>query len=335
MRTLPLCLMILATVLLGWRADAHALEPGYLEITPVPAGEWQVVWRKPQVAGAPMQIEAVLPESCAPRRPPAPRFDGRAYVSSWQAACDRPIWDGLLFIEGLSDTATDVLVRFQPSLEQTPVALRLTPDHAEVRLPEAATPWSVVTSYFSLGVAHILGGLDHLLFVFALMLLIRNTRRLFWAITAFTVAHSVTLAVSALGWVTMPMPPVEAVIALSIAFLANEILLAERGEEPLTARAPWTVTFSFGLLHGLGFASALREIGLPETDIPLALLSFNIGVEAGQLLFVAVVALFGMAARFTGLTDVVAHLPARAVAAYGIGTVAAFWTIERVSAFFA
>ncbi len=335
MRLLLVLLACAALLLTGDRANAHALEPGYLEITPLETGRWQMVWRKPQVAGQPMQIEAVLPEGCAPRRPPPPRFDGRAFVSSWQADCAPPLTEGDLFIEGLEDTATDVLVRYQAGSDLTPVAIRLTPDNAKVQLPEAPTRLSVVTSYFGLGFEHILGGIDHLLFVFALLLLIPDARRLVWAVTAFTVAHSITLGVSAMGWLVLPMPPVEAVIALSIAFLANEILMTERGEVPLTARAPWTVTFAFGLLHGLGFASALREIGLPETEIPLALLSFNVGVEAGQLAFVAAVLLVGYTARVAGLWQAVARVPLRALAAYFIGTAAAFWTIQRVGVFFA
>jgi hydrogenase/urease accessory protein HupE len=335
MKVLVTLLTLVSALLPRSRTEAHALEPGYLEIMPLPGGDWQMVWRIPQVAGRPMPIEAVLPEGCAPQRPPPPRFDGRAFVAAWQATCTPDPSKGSLRIDGLSRTATDVLVRYQPAPDVSSVTLRLTPDKPEAQLPSNPTPWSVTQSYFGLGVEHILGGIDHLFFVFALLLLIRNTRRLIGAVTAFTVAHSFTLAVSALGWVILPMPPVEAVIALSIAFLANEILLADTGQTPLTVQSPWAVTFAFGLLHGLGFASALREIGLPEADIPLALLSFNMGVEAGQLAFIAVVLLFGFFARRVGFFSGALRLHLRRVAAYGIGGIAALWTIERVGGFFA
>jgi hydrogenase/urease accessory protein HupE len=181
-----------------------------------------------------------------------------------------------------------------------------------------------------LGVEHILAGIDHLLFVLALLLIVRGSRRIVATITAFTIAHSLTLVAATLGWVHVPGPPVEAIIALSIVFVAAEVVHELRGKEGLTARAPWVVAFSFGLLHGLGFAGALAEVGLPQKAIPVALLTFNVGVELGQLLFVAVVLLLGavfgrlMAAKPAWTTGAVA---------YGIGAVAAFWTLERVVSF--
>jgi hydrogenase/urease accessory protein HupE len=318
---------------------AHALEPGYLEITPSEADTWQITWRKPQVAGRPMGIDAVLPDQCAPQRSPPPRFDGRAFISGWVAQCDTPIWNGQLVIDGLDATATDVLVRYTPEPGASAQTFRLTPDQPGITLPAVPSGWSVLTSYFWLGVDHILGGIDHLLFVFALLLLIPDLRRLVAAITAFTVAHSITLAAAALGWIAAPMPPIEAVIALSIVFLAIEILSRGKGVPSFTQASPWIVAFGFGLLHGMGFASALREIGLPEGDIPRALVAFNIGVEAGQLMFVAaVLALtFCLKRLAPGLLQrQLAHGAAgNTIAAYAIGSVAAFWTVERVASFWA
>jgi hydrogenase/urease accessory protein HupE len=181
-----------------------------------------------------------------------------------------------------------------------------------------------------LGVQHILQGIDHLLFVFALLLLIRRPRTLFLTITSFTVAHSITLAIASLNVVSVPQAPIEALIALSIMFVASEIVRSNRGHTDLSSRYPWLISFVFGLLHGFGFAGALREIGLPQKDVPLALLTFNLGVEAGQLAFV-IAALLALACfRLAFSSDFRRLSP---WAAYLIGAVSAFWLVERVAAF--
>ncbi len=334
MRLVVLLAALLMVALPVPRAKAHALEPGYLEINALEDGQWRVTWRKPQVAGQPMKIDAVLPETCDPRRGPAPRFDGRAFVVGWVAKCEEPLSRGAVLIDGLSETATDVLVRYTTVPDAPAQTFRLTPDAPSVVLPEVPTRWGISGSYFALGFDHILGGIDHLLFVLALLLLISNLKRLVWAVTAFTAAHSITLAASALGWFALPMAPVEAVIALSIVFLAVEILNRRDDRDTLMQRAPWIVAFAFGLLHGLGFASALREIGLPHSDIALALLTFNLGVEAGQLAFVAVVVSIGAAIRLVAPQFLEGQMRSGAyglkVAGYAIGAVASFWTVERV-----
>lgn len=325
-------------LVLSTSCRSHALEPGYLEIVPFENEQWQITWRKPQVSGRAMEIDAVLPNGCKPRRSARSRFDGRAYVSGWITRCVPPIWKGEVFIDGLGSTATDVLVRFVPGPQSSAITLRLTPDAPAVELPAAETAWTILSSYIALGVDHILGGIDHLLFVLALLLLIPDRRNLIWAITAFTVSHSITLALSTLGWLSLPMPPVEAVIALSIAFLSVEIVNKNKNRNTMMQRYPWLVAFAFGLLHGLGFASALQEIGLPQTEIPLALLAFNLGIEAGQLMFVACLV---VAAFIIGKTRIanthsgsVFGEAGTSLAGYMIGSVAAYWTIERVAAFF-
>jgi hydrogenase/urease accessory protein HupE len=188
----------------------------------------------------------------------------------------------------------------------------------------------VAATYLRLGVEHILLGYDHLLFVLGLILVAASTRQLVMAITAFTAAHSITLAAAVLGVVHVPPKPVEAVIALSIAFVAVEIVRAREGKAGTAARAPWLVAFAFGLLHGFGFAGALSEIGMPEGHIPAALLFFNLGVEAGQLLFVAAVMVSAALVRLVRLP-----LPRWAALAppYVIGSVAMFWVLQRVAAF--
>ncbi|PRY22584.1 HupE/UreJ protein [Aliiruegeria haliotis] len=317
-------------------AMSHALEPGYLDLRQLTPETWQVFWRRPDVQGAPMDIDADLPETCTPRRGDAPKSDGYAWITGWVASCPDGIGGGIVSIPGLDAQRTDVLLRVQP-LDEPVSTIRLTPGEPAYRLPETLSTGSVFLSYIGLGFDHILEGWDHLLFVFALLVLIRDPWRLVGAITAFTLAHSITLALAALGHVTVPGPPVEACIALSIVFLAVEILKHEDGAYRLSERAPWLVSFSFGLLHGLGFAGALTEIGLPQGDIPVALLAFNVGVELGQLTFVAAVLVaIGMIRRIVpGMVRSMreAHSPGTAMMGYAIGSVATFWLVDRVMGF--
>jgi hydrogenase/urease accessory protein HupE len=290
-----LLLVVLLAPLVAERAGAHALEPGFLEVQALGGDEWRVTWRKPQVGGAPMAIDAVLPEGCDPRRGPAPTFDGRAFLAGWITTCPGGLAGGQIRIEGLEATRTDVLVRYDLGDGQPPTATRMTAASPAFTVPDVQGTLAVFGSYFVLGVDHILKGIDHLLFVLMLLLLIRDWHTLLGAVTAFTVAHSLSLAAASLGWIVVPAPPVEAIVALSIAFLAAELLHPPGEEKRLTERFPWLVAFAFGLLHGLGFARALLEIGLPAGDVPLALLAFNLGVEAGQILFIAMVLALGTA----------------------------------------
>ena len=206
----------------------------------------------------------------------------------------------------------------------------LRPDSPDFFIPVKPSKSKIAGSYFVLGVEHILGGFDHLLFVLGLLLIVRNTMLLVKTITAFTLAHSITLAMATLGFVHVEQTPVEAVIALSILFLATELSKQNRGESGLTSRAPWLVALCFGLLHGFGFAGALTEIGLPQADIPIALLFFNVGVEVGQLMFVAAV----LVVQFF-IQKIKVAWPAwvEQVPAYGIGSLAAFWFIQRTASF--
>jgi hydrogenase/urease accessory protein HupE len=315
---------------------AHALEPGFLEVLPLGGTEWRVTWRKPQISGTPMAIDAVLPEGCTPRRGPAPVFDGRAFLSGWIAVCEGGLAGKTITVEGLESTRTDVLVRYTLEGDASARTTRLTASEPSFVVPADPGALDVFVSYFTLGIDHILRGVDHLLFVLMLLLLTRDWRRLLGAITAFTLAHSLSLAAASLGWIIVPAPPVEAFIALSIAFLASELLQPPGQKMRLTQRYPWAVAFAFGLLHGLGFARALLEIGLPQGDVPLALLAFNLGVEAGQILFIAVVVGLALALGrlFPGARNQLAP-GARGVRiiAFAVGTLAAFWVIERMAVF--
>ena len=198
-----------------------------------------------------------------------------------------------------------------------------------VATPGAAT---VATAYLVHGIEHILLGYDHLLFVLALILIVPKLRVLVATVTAFTLAHSITLALATLGFVHVPAPPTEAAIALSILLLACEIVRSSSGQPSFTARWPWFVAFAFGLLHGFGFASALAEVGLPKGDIPLALFAFNVGVELGQLAFIAAVLIAMRLARRIPVPGAVSR-QAKPITTYAIGSLAAFWFVDRVAAF--
>ena len=249
---------------------------------------------------------------------------------------------GTIRIAGLSATLTDVLVRLERRDGTTQVT-RLTPALSSFVVEAVPSRMEIVRTYLVLGIEHILTGVDHLLFVLGLLLLVRGLGRLVKTVSAFTVAHSVTLALATLGFVHVPQPPVEAVIALSIVFVANEILRS-RGRSPTTKaslaeRQPWLVAFSFGLLHGLGFAGGLSEVGLPEGHIPLALLLFSIGVEVGHFGFIAVV--LGSISLGLWIRNRVRLSPLRPqylamlrlLPPYAIGGTAMFWLIERIVAF--
>ena len=279
--------IVLVAVLIGnsTLASAHALQPGYLELSLGGEQQYDVVWKVPMVRGQPMAIAAVLPENCDPRKATAPIWDGVAYIARWTTRCNGGLEGGLVEIDGLGRTTTDVLVRFEFA-NGVSESRRLTAESPSFTIPGQPSRLEVVQTYLSLGLDHILTGVDHLLFVLALLLLLQDLRSLIITITAFTIAHSLTLAGATLGWVQVPGPPVEAVIALSIVFVASRIVGHSAEKPDLMARYPWSIAFTFGLLHGFGFAGALAEIGLPQDSIPMALLFFNLGIELGQLLFV-------------------------------------------------
>ncbi len=326
---------LLALALAG-PAGSHEVRPAYLELSEAPDGNYQVLFKVPLRGPMRLDLRVRLPESCRTLATPERRNVSGASLETWRTRCEGGLAGRTLGVDGLSTTLTDVLVRIQGA-DGTVQLARLTPAAPSLRVEEVPARGQVATTYFRLGLEHILLGIDHLLFVAALLLLVHGWRALAATITAFTVAHSLTLAAATFGWVRVPGPPVEAAIALSIVFVAAEILHTRRGRPGAAARWPWLVAFAFGLLHGLGFAGALAEIGLPQASIPLALLFFNVGVEAGQLLFVAAALLAWRAGKALGAQR--AARAARAAdwatpaAAYAIGSLAACWTLERVLGF--
>jgi hydrogenase/urease accessory protein HupE len=305
-------------------ALADEIRPGYLELTQTAPTEWRMLWKAPVQGGLASTTEPSLPRACNASEPQREMADG-ALVSVWMLRCSEGLEGERIGLSGLDATLSDALVRIAP-LGRPAQVERLTPDRPNVEILARPDRWQVARAYLQLGIEHIVFGFDHLLFVLALVLLLRGAWTIAKTVTAFTIAHSLTLVATTLGWMSLPAAPVESAIALSIVFVAVEIVKARPGEQRLSERFPWVVAFIFGLLHGFGFASALRRIGIPEGEAPMALFTFNIGVEIGQLAIVAA-ALLVLAAmrRFAqGMMR-----PTQVAAAYGIGVLATAWFLER------
>ncbi|MEI2298826.1 HupE/UreJ family protein [Ensifer sp. MJa1] len=323
-----LLFLLLVSISVG-RAQGHELRPAYVEITETAAEAYDVLWKVPGRGEYRLSLYLRFPQNCRELVPPASTMADSAWTSRWRVHCAGGLAGRTITIDGLAGTYTDALARITRA-DGTMQTARLTPDFPDLVIAAAPTAADTARTYFLLGVQHILLGLDHLLFILALLLLIRRPRSLVETITAFTVAHSISLASAALGLVVAPQPLVEALVALSIVLVASEIVRRERGQEDLASTYPWIVAFLFGLLHGLGFGGALQEVGLPQRDVPLALLSFNLGVEAGQLLFVAAVLLAIASLRL--LLDFHSQRP-RLLMAYAIGSLSATWFIQRIAGF--
>lgn len=320
-------LLLLVLALMPVSLAAHEVRPGYLAIEQTGPETYKVLWKIPALGEQRLGIYARLPQSCALQGEPQRAIEAAAFTERSVVMCDPGLKGQTIEIEGLSATMTDVLARIS-YLDGSVEVARVTPDAASFVVKGAQTTAEIAATYIWLGVDHILSGYDHLLFVLALILLIHDRWMLVKTITAFTLAHSLTLVGATLGLISLPQGPVEAAIALSIVFLAVELVKSKPGEKRLSEKFPWIVAFGFGLLHGFGFASALQETGLPQSDVPVALLTFNIGVEIGQLMFVAAVLLLGRACK-----ALLGPPPARArqIGAYGIGTAAMVWVISRLA----
>ena len=326
---LSVALTVLILAFVGTTASAHELRPAYLDLRESAIDQFSVLWKVPALGDLRLGLYVRFPDSCKAKMEPVRAIQAAAYVERWTAICANGLKGQEIVIDGLRSTVTDVLARIEYLNGATQVA-RLTPETPTLLVAGAQSTLEVAKTYFLLGVDHILTGFDHLLFVLALMLLIHDRWMLVKTITAFTVAHSITLSGASLGYFSLPQKPVEALIALSIAFVASELIKMRPGERRLSQDYPWTIAFAFGLLHGFGFAGALKETGLPQVDVPLALLTFNLGVEAGQLLFVAaMLIIFSAASAF--FSEPIART--RVAAAYLIGSISMIWLISRVGSF--
>ncbi len=302
---------------------AHELQPGFLELQEAQPGDYRVIWKQPLSLGEPLAMTPVFPGRCTPVGAANTERLTQSWIYRAAIHCDGGIAGDVVTIEGLEAFSTDVLLRIGHADGRVETHL-LKPEVPSVRLNSSGS--SGASTYVVLGIEHIALGIDHLLFVLGLLLIVRDRWMLLKTITSFTVAHSITLAIATLMHVQVPALALNATIALSILFLAPEVVRVWRGETSLTIRHPWLVAFIFGLLHGFGFASGLTALGLPEREIPLALLLFNVGVEAGQLAFVVLVFALRWSYRQLAIEwpTVLQKLPA-----YTLGTLGAYWTIQR------
>ena len=309
---------------------ADEFRPALLEITEREGGWVDVTWKVPMLGGRVAELTPILPDFLEPvgtgagRRVPGAWLEYNTFSSGGESLTGVTVG-----VDGLDAVPADVVVRIS-LVDGAQHSAILRADKNSFTIPEQATRTELAISYWRMGTIHILEGYDHLLFLLALLLIVTGLWPLLKTITAFTVAHSLTLALATLGLVHIPPAPTEAVISLSIVLLAVEVVRKNAGELTLSERYPWLVAFSFGLVHGLGFAGALSEIGVPQNDVPLALLMFNVGVETGQVMFVIGVAF--LLAGLHKLHSQTGELAARAMP-YAIGGVAAFWTLERVGSF--
>ena len=306
-------------------AAAHESRPGYLEFRETEPGVFSVLWKKPALGEMILSIDPVFPAGCTVAAIGSEDIRGGAYLARVTLDCEGGLTGKAVEIAGLETTLTDVLVRvyYANGLEETHL---LSPNRTSAEIGGPSGVLTRIVAYMRLGIQHIALGVDHLLFVLGLLLIVSSPMVLFKTITAFTVAHSITLGIATLGYANAPALPLNAVIALSILFLGPEVVRVWRGQTSFTIRHPWVVAFAFGLLHGFGFASGLTAMGLPSNEIPLALLFFNVGVEIGQLGFVFL--MLGLARSFRSL-EIRWPRWAQLIPGYAVGTLGAFWFIQR------
>jgi hydrogenase/urease accessory protein HupE len=317
-----------ALLVVGARsASAHEVRPGLLELRETSPGTYSLLWKKPAGGESEIQIAPVVPAECelstADQQLPTPG----AFITRGVLRCDGGIQGKTLAIAGLESTVTDVIVRLE-MLDGRKWTAIVHPSQPWVQIAASQTRMAVVGSFIVEGIRHILFGADHMLFVLGLLLIVKDRWMLLKTVTAFTVAHSITLGIATLGYASAPVVPLNAAIALSILFLGPEIVRSWRGETSFTICHPWVVAFAFGLLHGFGFASALTSAGLPRSELPLALLSFNVGVEIGQVSFVALVLLLERSFR---ILEIRWPRWAEALPGYTVGSLGAYWTVQRVA----
>lgn len=310
--------------------SAHEMRPALLQIKQTGNNEYELLWKIPRLNDKVISIKPVFPEWFKVEQKNLAAESGSGALYTFLATSSKDIHGMTFSIKGLEESMVDVLVEVELKNGEQ-YSMMLQPGKKSGKIPYSTSAMDTIKTYISLGVKHIWSGIDHLLFVLALLIItLWNTRKLLVTVTAFTIAHSITLSLAALGYVGLPGPPVEATIALSIVFLAVEIIRGQQGVPTLTSKKPWLVAFTFGLLHGLGFASALVAVGLPQQHIPLALGFFNVGVEIGQIAFIIVVL---QILKLLSMVKVAWPVWGLKMPAYIIGTVASFWLFERVAAF--
>lgn len=321
-------LLTVAWILISGQALGHAFAPALLEIRETAPGEAVVRWKQPAIRVSGSGLSPILPTGCHEHGEHRARTEDTGIVETWKMVCPAGLVGQTVQVDGIADSRANVLLRLVLNDERS-VRHVLTADAPSFLVSEREGKLDVLASYGRIGVEHILTGFDHLLFVLGLVLLVGGGRRLLWTVTAFTLGHSVTLALAVLGLVHVPQQPIEAGIALSIYVLAVQLVPYRPRQSSLMARLPWLMAGAFGLLHGLGFAGALAEVGLPNGEIPLALFSFNVGIELGQLAFVGIVLAVWRGLRALPLRwpESVGYVPS-----YAMGSLAVFWFLQRAEA---
>jgi len=310
---------------------AHESRPAYLEVKETAPGQFSLLWRTPMLSGMRLPVMLQLPNDVRNLQEPTTQELADSILTRYSIdAGPNGLAGKRIEFPGLQGTITDVLVRVE-MLDGRSWTTIVHPSQPWVEITAAQTRLQVMGTFVVQGIRHILFGADHMLFVLGLLLIVKDRWMLLKTITAFTVAHSITLAIATLGYAEAPVLPLNAAIALSILFLGPEIVRSWRGETSFTIRHPWVVAFAFGLLHGFGFASALTSAGLPKAELPIALLSFNVGVEIGQLSFVALILLLERAFR---ILEVRWPRWAEALPGYAVGSLGAFWTVQRLAIMF-
>lgn len=324
------CSCLILSLLFSSPALAHEVRPAYLELRQTGPETYDVLWKVPgKGENLRLGLYVEFPPDWANVTRPRASMVGNAFIERWTVRRAGGLTGAAIHVAGLSATSTDALVRVE-RLDGTTQVTRLTPSAPSFVVEASLGGLEVARTYSVLGIEHILTGIDHLLFVLALLIITGGGWGMVKTVTAFTISHTITLSAATLGFVYLPQQPVEAIIALSIVFVAAEIVHMRRGNQGITARAPWVVAFTFGLMHGLGFAGGLSDAGLPANHIPAALLFFSIGVEAGHFLFIgAVLSLMALLRRIRVPFPRWADL----VPPYAIGSIAMFWVIQRIAAF--
>lgn len=318
----------LAALLLAPPVRAHEARPALLELTETAPGRFTVAFRTPVLAGMRLPVGLWLPAALREEKKRTVQELADSLVERrWIDAGPGGLAGRRIEFPGLQATITDVIVRVE-MLDGRKWTTIARPSHAWVEIAASQTRLELVATYVTEGIRHILFGADHMLFVLGLLLIVRDRWMLLKTVTAFTVAHSITLAIATLGHADVPVVPLNAAIALSILFLGPEIVRTWRGETSFTIRHPWVVAFAFGLLHGFGFASALTGAGLPRAELPLALVSFNVGVELGQVGFIA---LFLALERSFRVLEIAWPRWVQVLPGYVVGSLGAFWTVQRVA----
>ncbi len=332
----PAFLHVTLALLLGASVPIRADEfkPAYLQLTQVDGQTYDVLWKIPAMdESTTLKVRPQFPEGTEVLTGVRSTYARGITVQRWRVRVPEGLDGKAVAFSKLSETRIDVLARLA-RLDGTVQLERILAVHPRFVVRLSPGPLEVLRTYTVLGIEHILSGYDHLLYVLAMLLLVSGCRRIIATMSAFTATHSLTLTAAALGWVHVPQPPVEACIALSILFVAREIVQVHRGRPGVTARWPWVVSFTFGLMHGFGFAGALAEVGLPPSSIPIALLFFNVGVEIGQLLFVvAALTLIAWGSKAVRELRLPQPFWLRRAAPYAIGAIASFWVVERLAAF--